>query len=151
MKRIAEKDIAYVTVQVLLLLLYLFPIVDWPFAISNIVRDVTIVFALIGVIIFLVAMLQLNSNLTPFPTPKVQGTLIQSGIYKYIRHPIYSGIIIFTVFYSIFSQSTWRAGIGLALWILFYFKSEYEEGLLKERYKEYAAYREKTGRFFYYD
>jgi protein-S-isoprenylcysteine O-methyltransferase Ste14 len=151
MKRIAAKDITYVTVQVLLLLVYLFPIVDWPFAVSNMVRYITIGFSLIGVIIFLVAMLQLNSNLTPFPTPKAQGMLIQSGIYKFIRHPIYSGIIIFTVFYSIYSQSTWRVGIGLALWILFYFKSEYEEGLLKERYKEYAAYREKTGRFFYYD
>ncbi|MBK6483599.1 MAG: isoprenylcysteine carboxylmethyltransferase family protein [Chitinophagaceae bacterium] len=151
MKRIAAKDIAYVTVQLLLLLLYLFPIADRPFAISNMVRYITIGFALIGVIIFLLALLQLKSNLTPFPTPKVQGSLIQSGIYNYIRHPIYSGIIIFTLSYGVFSQSTWRIGVGLALWILFYFKSEYEEGLLNGRYKEYVAYREKTGRFFYYD
>lgn len=109
------------------------------------VRYITIGFALIGVIIFLLALLQLKSNLTPFPTPKVQGSLIQSGIYNYIRHPIYSGIIIFTLSYGVFSQSTWRIGVGLALWILFYFKSEYEEGLLNGRYKEYVAYREKNG------
>lgn len=151
MSRIALKDIMYVSVQLLLFLLYLFPIVDLRFALSNWLLSLALIVSVSGLLILVLAMLQLNSNLTPFPTPKAQGSLVQSGLYKYSRHPVYAGIILFTVFFGVYSQSTWRIGIGFLLWVLFYFKSVYEEKLLEGRYKAYAAYREKTGRFFYFD
>lgn len=73
------------------------------------------------------AILQLNKNLTPFPTPKEDGTLIQNGVYKFIRHPIYTGIILIAIGFGLFHQSLWEIFIGIVLWVLFYFKSSYEE------------------------
>ena len=34
----------------------------------------------------------LGRNLSPFPKPKAKGTLVESGIFSVVRHPIYSGL-----------------------------------------------------------
>ena len=34
----------------------------------------------------------LGRNLSPFPKPKEKGTLVESGIFSVVRHPIYSGL-----------------------------------------------------------
>ncbi len=97
-----------------------------------------------------VALFQLNKNLTAFPTPKENGNLIQTGIYKVIRHPIYSGIIVSTLFFGIYIESSWKIFISICLLILFYFKSNYEENLLSKFYSEYSDYKKHTYKFFPY-
>lgn len=101
-----------------------------------------------GLLIIALAMLQLNHNLTPFPTPKENGILIQSGLYKFVRHPIYSGIIVGAIGFGFALGSGWKIGIGAALWLLFFVKSTYEEKLLVTQYADYEAYQKRTGRFF---
>ncbi len=148
MKQIAKKDLIFVGIQAILLLIYFIPINPIVFHLNYFLRIANLSISIIGLIIILFAFLQLNKNLTPFPTPIESGTLIQAGLYKYIRHPIYTGIIIFSVFFGIFNESIWNIFIGFALFILFYFKSKYEESLLKKQYKDYDNYTKKTGRFF---
>jgi protein-S-isoprenylcysteine O-methyltransferase Ste14 len=65
-----------------------------------------------------------------------------------MRHPIYSGILLFVFGYAIYSQNEYRLIIAVALLILFYFKSSYEERLLKRKFPNYTYYQQKTGRFF---
>jgi protein-S-isoprenylcysteine O-methyltransferase Ste14 len=148
MKQIAKKDLIFVGIQAILLLIYFIPINPIEFHLNYILRIANLSLSIIGLIIMLFAFLQLNKNLTPFPTPIESGTLIQAGLYKYIRHPIYTGIIIFSIFFGIFNESIWNISIGVALYILFYFKSKYEETLLRNQYKDYDNYIKKTGRFF---
>lgn len=148
MSKIARKDLLFVGIQAILLLVYFIPVNIIEFQINFILKIASLSISIIGLIIMLFAFLQLNKNLTPFPTPIESGSLIQAGLYKYIRHPIYTGIIIFSVFFAIFNESIWNLSIGIALYILFYFKSKYEESLLKKQYKDYENYMQKTGRFF---
>lgn len=148
MSKIAKKDLLFVGIQAVLLLVYFIPVNIIEFQINFILKIASLSISIIGLIIMLFAFLQLNKNLTPFPTPIESGSLIQAGLYKYIRHPIYTGIIIFSVFFAIFNESIWNLSIGIALYILFYFKSKYEESLLKKQYKDYENYMQKTGRFF---
>ncbi|WP_079735051.1 methyltransferase family protein [Salegentibacter salegens] len=101
-----------------------------------------------GFLIVLTAILQLNTNLSPFPKPKENASLITTGIFKYIRHPIYSGILIFLFFLSLYFASTYKIGITVLLLILFLFKSVYEEEQLWLKYPNYRDYRQHTGRFF---
>jgi protein-S-isoprenylcysteine O-methyltransferase Ste14 len=101
-----------------------------------------------GFLIILLAILQLNKNLTPFPTPKENGELISTGLYKYIRHPIYTGIFLASIGIAFYTGSYWQLAIAIILLILFYFKSTYEESLLIQKYKDYEAYIKKTRRFF---
>lgn len=143
-----SKDIVFVSLQLLLFAIYFTPLFDLPFQLPVFIKYTMLVVAIAGLLIIFVAILQLNKNLTPFPTPKASGTLIQTGLYKYTRHPIYSGIILAAVSFGLFHGSIRKISIGLSLWVLFYLKSVYEEKLLSKHFPGYEAYRKNTNRFF---
>lgn len=142
------KDLLFVSVQLFLFLIYFTPVVDKIFAFPPTVHFTSLFGTIAGVAIVLISLWQLRKSLSPFPTPVEEGTLVESGLYKYARHPVYSGIILSAMSFGVFQGSTWKAGISIALWILFYFKSGYEEKLLSKRYEKYPAYQKRTGRFF---
>lgn len=148
MKRPASKDILFVSIQLLLFIVYIFPLAPYAFQPNYLFKHAALVIAIAGLLMIALAILQLNKNLTPFPTPVESGSLIQTGLYKFIRHPIYSGIILIALGFGFYGGSIWKIIIGFALWILFYFKSVYEEILLTNQYPEYEAYRKNTNRFF---
>ena len=74
--------------------------------------------------------------------------LVRHGPYRWIRHPMYTGLLVFTASFAI-SDWTW---IGWRLWLGLYFvlyiKSRYEETQLRRRFAEYQRYAERTHRFF---
>ena len=51
-------------------------------------------------------MLALGRNLTPFPKPIEGGELVTHGPYRFVRHPIYAGLIFGTLG---FFQARWPA------------------------------------------
>lgn len=103
---------------------------------------------ILGGIIIVLALLQLNKNLSPFPTPKNNTTLLQNGLYKYMRHPIYTGIILFFIGDSVYQNSFYKLGISLLLVVLFHFKTNYEEQRLEQKFPDYKLYKSKTTKFF---
>lgn len=141
------KDIFFVGLQLILFVAYLFRFPAIGFIIPDWVQNAGLVFSIAGVIISLISLLALNRSLSPFPTPKAGAELIQSGIYKYVRHPIYTGILFFTFGFSLFSENTLRLIIFVSLLILFRFKAGYEEKLLQKKYSNYEEYKKTTGMF----
>lgn len=141
------KDILLVSMQALLFLAYFWNAKPINFVWPTIVRYTGIVLSLAGFAVALSAILLLNKRLTPFPTPVADAILIKSGPFRFIRHPIYTGILAIAFGYAFFSQNTWRVLIALMLWILFEFKSRYEEQLLNSRFPCYRNYMTTTGRF----
>ncbi|MFM9944173.1 MAG: methyltransferase family protein [Bacteroidia bacterium] len=138
----------FVGTQLMFFVLYFTPIFSFHLNINIALQYSGLVFTIIGFLGIFVAILQLNKNLTPFPTPINSGTLIITGLYKFVRHPIYAGIILATIGLGLYTESLWKISVGLSLWILFYFKSRYEENLLAKHYSDYKSYRINTGRFF---
>ncbi len=147
-KSIPLKDIIFVTIQFLLFLLYLPSPLKITLQLNVTFRYVTLSFAFLGLLLIIIAIYQMNKSLSPFPTPLKTATLIQSGVYKMMRHPIYSGIILAATGFGLYDNSIWKTGIGILLWLLFYFKSNYEETLLCKRFPDYKEYRLRTNRFF---
>jgi len=144
-----KKDILYVSIQLILFVCftfngYHFIELEWLLLINRI----GLIVAIIGVITILIAMLQLNKNLSPFPSPKEEGELISTGLYKLIRHPIYTGIILGALGYGVYKESIVKIVIGLLLYVLFQFKARYEESLLKHKFPNYEKYLLETERFF---
>jgi protein-S-isoprenylcysteine O-methyltransferase Ste14 len=141
------RDYVFVGIQFLLFAMFLLPItfteVKFPIFFTALGGFV----CLLGGFIIMLSLLQLNTNLSPFPSPKKSATLVTSGLYKYVRHPIYSGIILLFLGFSVFEASIYKILISCLVWFLFYLKSEYEEQKLTLFYKEYSQYRKKTGRF----
>ncbi|NJC26051.1 methyltransferase family protein [Neolewinella antarctica] len=141
------RDYAYVAIQFFLFLVYLYPLVPVGLSLPDTARYVGLGLAGVSLLICGAALLQLNSNLSPFPTPLARGTLITEGVYSVSRHPIYAGILGFCVGYAVYTSSGYRLIITGFLVVLFYFKSSYEEGLLQQRYPAYAEYHNRVGRF----
>lgn len=142
-----KKDFFYVLIQFVLFALYF---IDWNILELSLPRNLRLsilVLTAIGVLVILFGILNLNQNLSPFPTPKKNASLISNGIYNYVRHPIYSGLILSMVSYAMYSESVFRLIIALTLLVVFYFKSDLEEKLLMERFSYYKEYRKTTGRF----
>jgi len=146
--KLQSKDFIYVISQFILLGLYLLNLNIFEFKITIVIRYISLLILILGIFIFGLALIQLNKNLSPFPTPKNDSNLIESGLYKYIRHPIYTGILLIVFGYGVYSQSEFKLIISLLLLILFYFKSSYEEQQLNKKFEKYIEFKRKTGRFF---
>lgn len=145
--KLRSKDYILVGVQAVIFLVYIFDLPILQLSFPQFIRDTALIVGILGWIIVLLAILQLNKNLSPFPSPKPNSKFIQKGLYKYVRHPVYSGILIGLGGLAIYSLSGYRFILTLGLYVLFDIKSRYEERLLMAKFPKYIDYRKKTGRF----
>lgn len=146
MKRSA-KDIGFVSGQLILFGLLAYPPFSMGIALAPWFKIIGIGFMVAGSLLILLSILQLNTNLSPFPSPKESSELIQTGLYRYLRHPIYTGILLGGLGWSLFSANGSRLLVVGLLWILFYFKAQYEEGLLLKQFEAYGEYMKRSGMF----
>lgn len=142
------RDLLYVSVQLVLFIFYfLVPsLVGWH--LFNWLDVFLISIAGGGILISGITILQMNKSLSPFPSPVTGGKLITSGIFKWVRHPIYTGLMLFFFAYALFSGSGGKLLVAILIAVLFYFKSRYEESQLEKTYPNYPFYKHHTGRFF---
>lgn len=115
---------------------------------SDVLQIVGGVPMVVGAVFVVWALLQQRLNLSIFPSPKEDGHLITTGVYKLVRHPIYAGILFVAFGYAIYVQSFYKIIIALLLLILFELKSTYEERLLEAKFPAYGQYKLNTGKFF---
>jgi protein-S-isoprenylcysteine O-methyltransferase Ste14 len=142
----SAKDYWLVGTQFFLFFLFLFP-TNYHFVVVIFLQISSLILSILGFVIVLVALFNLDKSLTAFPTPKSNSELITTGLYHFVRHPIYTGILLTVFGYSLYSQSVSHLVISFLLLILFYFKTNYEEQKLVLKYTDYKAYRSRTGRF----
>jgi protein-S-isoprenylcysteine O-methyltransferase Ste14 len=141
------KDNIFVGIQFLLFGLFFLEL-DLRYHLPDVIKYPGLLMFLIGSILTLVSMIQLNRNLTAFPTPKEKAFLYTGGLYGFVRHPIYTGVILIFLGLAFYSLSVFKFLITCSLLLLFYFKSAYEEEQLKKKYRDYEEYKNITGRFF---
>ena len=89
----------------------------------------------------------LGANLTPFPRPQPDATLVREGIYAEVRHPIYGGFILLACGWALLTTNLGRLGAAGVLIALFTAKARREEAWLSERFPDYTAYQEEVPRF----
>lgn len=140
-------DYLFVVIQFILFSVFLFDISVLSVSIPYYLQLVGIALAITGIVVCGIAVWQLNTNLSPFPTPKSGSSLIKNGVFTWVRHPIYSGILLGLLGLSLHYQSLYKMGVVALLFFLFYFKTSYEEQRLETVFKEYADYKSKTKRF----
>lgn len=89
----------------------------------------------------------LGRGITPLPLPNGQVDLITGGPYRWIRHPMYSAVMLGMGGVALRSGSWWAVTAWVGLIALFAFKSRWEERHLMVEFVGYAEYRRRTGRF----
>lgn len=99
-----------------------------------------------GGVLALRGFVDLSENLTVFPKPKANATLVDTGAYGLVRHPIYGGLILMAAGWALIRASGPALVAALILWLFFDMKSRREERWLTEKFDDYAAYRARTHR-----
>ena len=72
-----------------------------------------------GISLGLLSGRRLGRNLTPLPAPIEGGTLVTSGAYAYVRHPIYSALLLLCTGFGIWRGSGPALGYTAILALLF--------------------------------
>ncbi len=83
----------------------------------------------------------LGRNLTPGIEPLPGAGLVTTGAYAHVRHPIYTGVVLFLAGYTLV-WSNWTLALVLGFLAVQYFhaKAGAEEKWLMKRFPEYRTY-----------
>lgn len=100
-----------------------------------------------GLLVVLMGTLSLSSSFTIVPRPKEGGELVTSGLYRFVRNPIYAGLIAAALGASIGSASLPALLVSGVLALVLDLKTRREEVFLRERFPGYAAYAARTRKF----
>ena len=101
----------------------------------------------LGFVILAFSALALGKSLTPHPMPGKNAVLVTDGLYRFVKHPIYSGLILLAFGLTIAGGFFPHSIFFIALVLLLNYKARFEEKLLASTYAGYAEYSKKTGRF----
>jgi len=95
----------------------------------------------------LAGVVALGRNLTPFPKPLAKAQLVQRGIYRWLRHPLYTAVMCGAAGWSLLRQSWPALVVSLGLVVFLDAKARREERWLRQQFPEYADYARRVRRF----
>jgi protein-S-isoprenylcysteine O-methyltransferase Ste14 len=100
----------------------------------------------VGAVFGIAGVGSLGRNLTPFPKPPESARLVRTGIFRIVRHPLYTSLILATVGWAVIwsSGSALATAVGLAA--LLDAKARLEERWLRAKFHDYSSYAEKVSR-----
>ena len=90
------------------------------------------------------AILRAAGSFAAEPRPRADGTLVDSGLYRYVRHPLYAGLIVTGIGAGLARLAWIEFALTAALFVVLDLKRRREEAWLVEQYPGYAAYRART-------
>ena len=109
---------------------------------------VTLSLILVALLIGLTAVINMKiSNLNIMPTLKKSHQLRINGIYQFIRHPMYTSVLLLCLALMLSNTHYISQIVMLILLIDLILKSRFEEKLLTQHFENYSEYQQKTGRF----
>lgn len=132
-----------------ILQLFLFAIIFFaptiaPFQFPLELRACGLPLLLIGGVMGTLGLVSLGVNLSPFPKPVENGQLVTHGAYRFVRHPIYAGLILGTLGWGLLMATLLGIAFAIVLFIFFDLKSRREEEWLTQAYPGYPAYQRRV-------
>lgn len=126
---------ALVAAQALLLILFvLLPKRRSLFAPPDFLDVLGIILMVGGIALVIISLVSLGAALTPTPVPQESAALRTKGIYSVVRHPVYSGILVAALGFTLAVGSIWQVLMWVALVVFFYAKAFWEDRLLAEKH-----------------
>jgi len=86
-------------------------------------------------------------NFNVHPEPHARGKLVTGGPYRFVRHPMYSAVLLFAAAETAAYMDPWKLLASALLLAVLLGKARIEEARLAERYPEYPAYAARVKRF----
>jgi len=106
-----------------------------------------VLLALIGLFIRYISLRALGSHFSGYVEVKENHELIKDGIFKYIRHPAYLGILVYYLGLPLVLNAYYSELIGFILYsFALFWRIKEEERLLTKKFgEEYKTYMSQTG------
>jgi protein-S-isoprenylcysteine O-methyltransferase Ste14 len=92
----------------------------------------------------------LGNSYSSSTRPRPSAAFCQRGTYRYVRHPIYTGLMAVALAFAVASPSLVVAVAYLSVIAITNVRAGIEEQMLMERYPEYVEYRNRTKRYLPY-
>ena len=125
--------------------------IQWEFLSRREIVKVDFIFSFLGflliifaLIIMFMAIKDLGSNLSPLPRPLPNANLITSGIYRFMRHPMYFSLILISFGFFITKLSLYYLCLTISLALIIKLKIILEEKYLNKKFKNYFIYADKV-------
>ena len=141
----AAYDLVLVFLQFFIISLHFF---QWDFLPQQQIIKATpfsyflgILIILIAFIVMLVSIKDLGKNLSPFPRPINNSNLVTTGIYRFIRHPMYYSLKFISIGFFIIKLSIYYLFLTISLALIIKFKIALEEKYLMNKFKNYLLYK----------
>ncbi|MFW9828426.1 MAG: methyltransferase family protein [Candidatus Thorarchaeota archaeon] len=101
------------------------------------------------IIIFVISLILITlSHRTLFTTHQPPNKLITSGILRYVRNPMYLGILLIYLAFLFLSISLIGIGIFIIIFLVYDWMVNYEEKLLEDMFgEEYKKYKTKVSKW----
>ena len=149
-----KKDVIFQVSGLLLLIAILVVSLEPLYPDGLVLSPLTIVAAVMfvaGLVITVSAQATINKNYSWTLEIREGHSLVTSGLYRYVRHPIYLGTFIRIIAIPIFTSSLPGFLLGLLSLTVINYRIGLEEGMLIEEFgEEYERYMERTWRLFPY-
>jgi protein-S-isoprenylcysteine O-methyltransferase Ste14 len=97
-----------------------------------------------GLVFWSYAALRAGRAFSAVPRPVDLGTLVETGPYRIVRHPLYAGLLVAGIGTALVRLAWIEMGWTALLFVVLDLKRRREEAWLLERYPAYAAYRSRT-------
>ena len=134
-------SIVLVVTQFALIALIMFTGPLWPTHWS--LRGLLVLGGVIGLLSFLAMGL---GNIRALPEIPQYGRLVVHGPYRWVRHPMYTSVLVITLAWMIEHPWPFRMVLWVGLVVTLWVKLGYEEQLLLTRFPSYEEYRMRTKR-----
>lgn len=109
---------------------------------------VALILFIMGQGLAIAAALKMRQYISAHPAPAPGAILLQDGIYGYVRHPMYGGVILMAAAIAVFDLNPVALALTAVLVGVFIGKSRYEEALLAAAFLGYVEYRKRVTRRF---
>lgn len=116
----------------------------WPTGPAAVATVVGVGLMISGFSLLVTALLRLGAGLTPLPYPKHDSTLIQTGPYAIVRHPMYGGGIALAYGWALAIHGWLTLIYATILFIFLDIKADREERWLVGVHPDYPAYQRRV-------
>lgn len=114
----------------------------------GLLRIVGVVIYSLGLLVAISGRIQLGKNWANLEDYQImqEQKLVEQGIYRWIRHPIYSGDLLLVLGVEL-ALNSWLVLLIIPLGAVVYRQAKEEEKILSQAFSDYPAYQERTRMF----
>lgn len=106
--------------------------------------SLALVLDVLATVILFMAWYALRASLQISPIPKEGAALVTSGIYRFVRHPMYIGVLLIGLGFVLTNINWIAIAVWAALLVTLIYKARFEDSLLSIKHPQAKAYQSQT-------